>query len=84
MKLEVEIKNYIAEVSLEDIDKIDNATPIFDLGLLDSMGLLFLIEFLTENYKIEVNDDDIVPENFESIQSIVGFVKRKLKVNKAV
>lgn len=84
MKLEEEIKNYIIEASLEDRDKIDKATPIFDTGLLDSMGLLFLIEFLTENYQVEVNDDDIIPENFESIQSIVVFVERKLKVNKAV
>ncbi|MEL4457150.1 acyl carrier protein [Lutimonas vermicola] len=83
-KLEEEIKNYIIEASLEDIDIIDKITPIFETGLLDSMGLLFLIEFLTENYQVEVNDDDIIPENFESIQSIVVFVERKLNVNKAV
>ena len=57
---------------------------IFEVGLLDSMGLLFLIEFLNEKYDIEVNDEELNPKNFESINSIVSFVKGKLNVKKAV
>ena len=78
MKLQEEIKNYIIEASLEDADKIKNDTLIFDVGLLDSMGLLFLIEFLNENYQVEVDDDELNPENFESINSITDFVEGKL------
>ena len=73
-----EIKNYIVEASLSDANKIKDDTLIFDDGLLDSMGLLFLIEFLNENYKIEVNDEELNPKNFESINSIVSFVETKL------
>lgn len=78
MKLNEEIKNYIVEASLSDAKKIKDDTLIFDDGLLDSMGLLFLIEFLNENYKIEVSDEELNPKNFESINSIVSFVKSKL------
>ena len=79
MKLKEEIKNYIIEASLEDAKKIKDDTLIFDTGLLDSMGLLFLIEFLNENYQVEVEDEELNPENFESINSIVDFVEGKLK-----
>ncbi len=73
-----EIKNYIVEASLSDANTIKDDTLIFDDGLLDSMGLLFLIEFLNENYKIEVNDEELNPKNFESINSIISFVETKL------
>ena len=65
-------------------NKIKDDTLIFDLGLLDSMGLLFLIEFLNENYQVEVDDDELNPKNFESINSIASFVEGKLKVKEAV
>ena len=80
MKTKNEIKNYIIEASLEDAKKIKDDTLIFDTGLLDSMGLLFLIEFLNENYQVEVDDDELNPKNFESISSIVDFVEGKIKV----
>jgi len=80
MKTKEEIKNYIIEASLEDSKKVKDDTLIFDTGLLDSMGLLFLIEFLNENYQVEVNDEELNPKNFESINSIVSFVEGKLKL----
>ncbi len=82
MKTKEEIKNYIIEASLSDANKIKDDTLIFDTGLLDSMGLLFLIEFLNENYHVEVDDDELNPKNFESINSIVEFVEGKLLESK--
>ena len=80
MKLKEDIKNYIIEASLEDVNKIKDDTMIFDSGLLDSMGLLFLIEFLKEKFDVEVEDDELNPKNFESVNSIADFVESKLKV----
>ena len=79
MDLDEKIKNYIIEASLEDANKIKKDTMIFDTGLLDSMGLLFLIEFLKEEFDVEVDDEELNPENFESINSIVDFVEEKMK-----
>ena len=42
------------------------------------MGLLFLIEFLQEEFNVTTNDDELVVENFESIGKIVDFLKTKL------
>lgn len=74
------VKNYIVEASLSDSSKIENDTQIFEVGLLDSMGLLFLIEFLNENFEVEVHDEELNPQNFESINSIVAFVNSKQQV----
>ena len=84
MKFKDEIRNYIVKASLSDVNKIKDDTMIFYSGLLDSMGLLFLIEFLNENYQVEVDDDELNPKNFESINSIASFVEGKLKVKEAV
>ena len=78
MKVLESIRNYIFEASLTNKDEIDDATLIFDVGLLDSMGLLFLIEYLNETHKIEVTEEELNPENFESINSIVAFIESKL------
>ncbi len=72
------IKEYIIKSTLANVENISDDTLIFESGLLDSMGLLFLIEFLKEEFDIVTNDDELVVENFESINSIVAFIERKL------
>ena len=72
-----DIRRYILEASLTNKDEIGDATLIFDVGLLDSMGLLFLIEYINEKHKIEVNEEELNPENFESIDSIAAFIESK-------
>ena len=76
--IKVDVKKYIIETSLSEANGITDDTLIFENGLLDSMGLLFLIEFLNENYKIEVTEEELNPENFESINSIVALIESKL------
>ena len=78
-----EVRKYIIEASLSDAKDIKEGTMIVDTGLLDSMGLLFLIEFLKEEYDVEVNDEELNPKNFESINSISDFVEGKLKLTKS-
>ncbi|WP_417855712.1 acyl carrier protein [Xanthomarina gelatinilytica] len=79
-EVKAEIKKYILEASLSDVKNVDDDALIFENGLLDSMGLLFLIEFLGEAFQVEVSDDELNPKNFESINNIVSFVSNKLSV----
>ena len=72
------IREYIVKSTLANVDSISDDTLIFESGLLDSMGLLFLIEFLKEEFDITTNDDELIVENFESINNIVGFIESKL------
>lgn len=77
-QIKVEVRNYLKEASLSNSDSIQDDTQIFDSGILDSMGLLFLIEFLNEKFEISVEDDELVPDNFETLNSIAEFVQNKL------
>ena len=76
-EIKEDIKNYILEASLSDVKDVEDTDLIFENGLLDSMGLLFLIEFLDENFGVKVSDEELNPENFESINNIVSFVDDK-------
>ena len=82
MTAEIETKNkvkdYIIKSTLANVDRIADDTLIFESGLLDSMGLLFLIEFLKEEFDITTNDNELIVENFESINNIVDFIESKL------
>jgi acyl carrier protein len=46
-------------------------------GIIDSMGLLKLVTFLETAFEIETNDEDLVPENFTTLEKICRFVERK-------
>jgi acyl carrier protein len=55
-----------------------DAASLLDLGVVDSTGVLELIGFLEESFGFTVEDDDVVPENFDSIDRIAAYVGLKL------
>lgn len=71
------IRQYIAKSTFSENDIIQNNTKIFEQGLLDSMGLLLLIDFIKEKFSIEVNDSELLIENFESVDNIAYFINNK-------
>ena len=46
-------------------------------GLLDSIAILNLVEFLQDEFGIRVEDDELVPENFETVKAVATLVARK-------
>lgn len=50
---------------------------LIEQGLIDSTGVLELIAFLEESYGITVADEEMVPENLDSVARIVAFIDRK-------
>lgn len=49
-------------------------------GIIDSMNVMELILFVEENFDVEVTDEEIVPENFNSVHKIGDYVRRKQAV----
>ena len=45
--------------------------------MIDSTGVLELVGFLEENFGVRIQDEDLVPENLDTIDNVVGFVTRK-------
>ena len=77
--ISIRIKQYIIKESFSQEKDIQNDTLIFENSLLDSMGFLFLIDFLKEEFNIEVDDADLVDQNFKSINNISCFLLTKLE-----
>jgi acyl carrier protein len=59
--------------------KLTDEASLLDNGVIDSTGVLELIGFLQDELKVEVADDEMIPDNLDSIAKIDAFVARKLK-----
>jgi acyl carrier protein len=46
-------------------------------GILDSTGVLELLEFIEEEFDIKVDDEEIIPNNFDSLNKLASFIQRK-------
>ncbi len=73
------IKEYVKNTaSIPPCMEVKNDTLIFDEGLFDSMGFMALISFIDEEFGVQPGDDELVVENFESIDAIVKYLSEKL------
>jgi acyl carrier protein len=77
--IENKIRSFIADNFLfrEDRSEFPDTESLLEAGLIDSTGVLELVAFLESEFRIQMADDDIVPENLDSIARIVTFVTRK-------
>ena len=60
-----------------DAAKIANDTPLFEKGIIDSTGVLELVAFIEDNFKVTVTDEELVQENFSSLIAIEKFLQSK-------
>ena len=81
-RVEEEVREYIAENFIlgEDGEGLADDDSFLDAGIIDSTGVLELVGFLEENYGIEIGDDEITPENLDSIAEVATFVRGKKRV----
>ncbi len=78
MKIINTIRNFIIENFLfEEDENLKAETSFLENGILDSTGVLELIAFLEEKYEIEVEDDELIPQNLDSIINVTQYVRKK-------
>lgn len=79
MDIKVKIKEFLQENYIFDSENgLDDDDSLLENGIIDSTGVLELILFLEENLQIKVNDDEILPENLDSVNNICNFAKNKI------
>jgi len=80
--LKEQIRNYIVENFLFGDDKgLNENTSFLDSGIVDSTGILELIDFISETFSIRVEDDEMLPENLDSINNVLNYLTRKMGVS---
>jgi acyl carrier protein len=57
--------------------QLSNDYPLLENAVIDSLGVHQLVTFLEATYGIEIDDEDLVPENFETLATIADMVERK-------
>ncbi len=79
-KIKEKIKEFIIENFLfgEDNDLNDD-TSFLEEGIIDSTGVLELIEYLEEEFELEIDDEDMIPENLDSLNNLEQFISKLLK-----
>jgi acyl carrier protein len=64
-----EQENSLAEIGIEE--------PLFTGNILDSLDLVALIPLLEETFQIKIKNEDLLPENFDTIANIVSYLESK-------
>ena len=73
-----QIRSFILESYLftDDDSALQNDQSLLEAGIIDSTGILELLDFLQRTFGITVSDDEMVPENFDSVDRIVAYVSK--------
>lgn len=79
MTLRASLRRYVLENHLftDDESRLKDADSFLETGILDSTGIMELILFIEESQNLKVTDDEMVPENLDSIDNLVAYIERK-------
>ena len=72
------IREFIVENFLfGDANGLNDDTSFLEEGIIDSTGILELVTFLEDKFSITVSDEELVPENLDSINNVTAYLGRK-------
>ena len=78
-ELKEKIRGFIVENFLfGNDDGLTDNSSFLEEGIIDSTGILELVSFLEEEFGITVDDEDLIPENLDSINNVTNYLARKL------
>ncbi len=61
----------------EEDEDFTNNRSFLESGVIDSMGILELITFVEDTYEMDIADDELVPENLDSVNRVTKFIQSK-------
>ncbi len=78
-ELRDKVRTFIVENFLFGEDEgLKDDTSFLEDGVIDSTGILELVSFLEEEFTIIIEDEELIPENLDSINFVVNYLERKL------
>ena len=78
-ELKAQIRDFIIENFLfGNANGLKDDTSFLEEGIIDSTGVLELVTYLEENFEIQVEDEELIPENLDSIDNVTGYLERKI------
>ena len=79
MSTEAKLRTYILENFLftDDESALSSSDSFLEKSIIDSTGIMEVIFFINDEFGIEVEDDEMIPENLDSVNNLVAFIENK-------
>lgn len=79
MSIEEKLRGFILDNFLftDDQSALSSEDSFMEKGIIDSTGILEVIFFLKEEFDVQVEDDEMVPENLDSVNNLVAYIDKK-------
>jgi acyl carrier protein len=78
-RIKEEVKEFVLDTSYVSDNNVNDETLIFEQGIMDSMGFISIIGFIEDKFSVSPSTEELIEENFESINAITNFIQRKLQ-----
>ena len=79
MEIHDQVRAFLtANFYVPDASALKDDASLLDQGLIDSTGVLELVDFIEERYSFKVEDEEVIPGNLDSIKNVATYVVRKL------
>ncbi len=76
--IEEQVRNFITENFLfGEEKKVADTDSFLENGIIDSTGVLEVVSFVEDTFNIKVKDEEMMPENLDSISNLVNFINKK-------
>ena len=81
MDIRSTLRKFINENFLisEKDNTLEDSSSFLETGVVDSTGILEIVEFLEEKFEITIEDEELVPEYLDSIENLTNFLNKKLE-----
>lgn len=79
--IEADVRKFVSDNFLFGRKRVQLAADdsFLEQGLIDSTGVLELVSFIEDRFHVKVDDDELVPDNLDSINRLIQFVEAKLE-----
>ena len=80
MEITEKIRSFIMNNVLigSDAGNLDNDDSFLEKGIIDSTGILELVAFIESEFDIDVKDEELIPDNFDSVSKMSTYISNKV------
>jgi len=79
----LDIRNKLKEFIIDNFmmgredEELTDSGSLLELGIIDSTGVLELVSFLEGEFEFTIDDEELIPENLDSVEHLIKFIERK-------
>ena len=74
-----QVRDFIIKTAIlsSSDQQLNDDDSFLEKGIIDSTGILELVSFIEEKFDFEVSDDELIPDNFDSVNQLIKYIKKK-------